>query len=275
MKPISALALTFVLALSGCGGSGPALEGETAAPMEQTIAAEETPAAQDVPAVQDIVAAEAVVAPKKAPAPKVAPPAAVTAPAPVAAPAEQPVAAPVVTYTDVTIPAGTILTVQFQDTLSSATSVVGDGFNVLLVQPVVIDGRTAAREGAMVSGTVLDVVSVKKIGGSARMDLDFTTLRLMDGRELPISAVFSGVGPASKKKDAATIGGAAAGGALLGRIIGHKKGDESGGTAIGAVVGGAVGTAIAATNKDTPVVIEQGTVVDLVLDAPVTVSIRN
>ncbi len=270
MKPIHVLALICVLALSGCSGSGTVPEGEENLAAQETVAPEEIVAAEDSASVQAPVAEEVPATQKKAVVPKAATPAPVTEP--VAAADEKP-AAPTVTYTDLTIPAGTILTVQFLDTISSATSIVGDSFNVLLINPVIIGDRTAVEEGAVVDGTVLEVVAVKKIGGSARMDLDFTTLRLNSGTVLPISAVFSGVGPVSKKKDAATIGGSAAAGALLGRIIGHKKGDESGGTAIGAVVGGAVGTAIAATNKDTPVVIEQGTVVELILDAPVTVSI--
>ncbi len=270
MKPIHILALICVLALSGCAGPGTAPEGEEQLAAQEIVAPEEIVAAEETAPVEAPAAAEKIpAAPKKAVVPKAA------TPPPTAAPADETPAAPVVTFTDLTIPAGTTLSVQFLDTISSATSVVGDRFNVLLVNPVMIGDRTAVAEGAVVEGNVLEVVSVKKIGGSARMDLDFTALRLNSGTVLPISAVFSGVGPASKKKDAATIGGSAAGGAILGRIIGHKKGDESGGTAIGAVVGGAVGTAIAANNKDTPVVIEQGTVVDLVLDAPVTVSVRN
>ena len=183
--------------------------------------------------------------------------------------------APKVTYTDVVVPANTMVAVQFLDTISSDANVAGDTFNVQVLDPVVVNGVTAIEEGSVVFGSILEVVPSKKIGAGARMNMEFTRVRLPSGKEYPLSAVFTDTAAGAKKKDAATIGGSAAGGALLGRIIGHKKGDEAGGTAIGAVVGAAVGTAIAATNENKPVVIEQGTVVQLLLDAPVTVSIQN
>ncbi len=183
--------------------------------------------------------------------------------------------APKVTYTDLTVPANSMLTVQFLDTISSDVNVAGDTFNVQVLDPVVVNGVTAIEEGSVVFGSILEVVPSKKIGKGAQMHMEFTKVRLLSGKEYPISAVFTDAAAGAKKKDAATIGGSAAGGALLGRIVGHKKGDEAGGTAIGAVVGAAVGTAIAATNENKPVVIEQGTVVQLLLDGPVTVSIRN
>ncbi len=189
--------------------------------------------------------------------------------------AEETAAVPKVTYTDYTVPAGTILTVQFLDTISSDTNVAGDNFSVQVLNPVTVDGVAIIREGAVVSGSVLEVIPAKKIGAGAQMSLDFARVQLLSGDEYPISAVFTDTAAGAKKKDAATIGGSAAAGALLGRIIGHKKGDESGGTVIGAVVGGAVGTAIAATNENKPVIIEQGTVVQLLMDSPVTVAIRN
>jgi len=182
-------------------------------------------------------------------------------------------AAPEVTYTEYTVPAETILTVEFLDTVSSDTSVAGDTFSAQVLNPVLVDGVAAIEEGAVVFGSVLEVVPSKKIGAGAQMSLEFTRVRLLSGDEYPISAMFTDVAEGAKKKDAATIGGSAAGGALLGRIVGHKKGDEAGGTAIGAVVGAAVGTAIAARNENEPATIEQGAVVDLLLEGPVTISI--
>lgn len=221
MKLWKILALVCVLALSGCGGSGTAPEGEEAAAEGDAYSA------------------------------------------------------PEVTYTDYTVPADTVLAVQFLDTISSDVNVAGDSFSVQVLDPVLVDGVAVIDQGSVVFGNVTEVVPSKKIGKGAQMNMEFTRVMLPSGEEFPISAVFSGMAEGAKKKDAATIGGSAAGGALLGRIVGHKKGDEAGGTAIGAVVGAAVGTAIAATNENEPVVIEQGTVVDLLLDAPATVSLAD
>ncbi len=192
-----------------------------------------------------------------------------------AALAEETAAAPEVTYTDYTVPAGTILTVQFLETISSDTNIAGDTFNAQVLDPVMVNGFTVIEEGSVVSGSVLEVIPAKKIGAGAQMSLEFTRVRLLSGDEYPISAMFTDASEGAKKKDAATIGGAAAGGALLGRIIGHKKDDEAGGTAIGAVVGAAVGTAIAANNENEPVVIEEGAVLDLLLEGEVTVQLQD
>lgn len=185
--------------------------------------------------------------------------------------AEEAAAAIEETYTEYTVPAGTILTVQFLEPVSSDINVAGDPFSAQVLDPVMVDGVALISAGAVVSGSVLEVIPAKKIGAGAQMSLEFTRIRLLSGDEYPISAVFTDATEGDKKKDAATIGGSAAGGALLGRIIGHKKDDEAGGTAIGAVVGAAVGTAIAAKNENEPVVIEEGAVLDLLLEGPVTV----
>jgi outer membrane lipoprotein SlyB len=98
------------------------------------------------------------------------------------------------------------------------------------------------------------------------LNLEFTSLQVASGRESPISASFHGQGESQTKKDAATIGGAAAAGAVVGRAIG--KDSES--TVLGAVVGGAIGTGIAARNRGQDVTLPEGIAVEIRLDAPFT-----
>jgi outer membrane lipoprotein SlyB len=98
------------------------------------------------------------------------------------------------------------------------------------------------------------------------MNLEFSSLKLASGAEQPISASFHGQGESQTKKDSATIGGAAAGGAVVGRVLG----DDSEDTVLGALVGGAIGTAIAARNRGEEVVLPQGLTVEIHLDAPIT-----
>ena len=125
--------------------------------------------------------------------------------------------------------------------------------------------------GSVVSGTVTQAKSLKKIGGRARVDVEFNTLELTSGRTAAIHSTFFERGKSETKKDAATIGGATAGGALLGRLI--KDDDKSKGTLIGAVVGAAAGTAIAAKTDGEEVVITSGTRVSIELLEQVTVTI--
>jgi hypothetical protein len=171
------------------------------------------------------------------------------------------------------VPAGTMLAVEFLDGVSSETSTAGDRFRARVVDDVSVDGRVAIAAGDEVVGSVLEAVPSKKIGGKATLRLAFESLETSTGDSIPVSATFVEEGRKQAGKDAATIGGATAGGALLGRIIGHQKDEDARGTTIGAVVGAAVGTAIAATNEGDPVSIASGTVVGIRLDGPAEVPV--
>ncbi|RMF75270.1 MAG: glycine zipper 2TM domain-containing protein [Acidobacteria bacterium] len=156
--------------------------------------------------------------------------------------------------------------------LSSETSQPGDGFSARIVDDVVVDGRTVIPAGSVVEGFVKEVTSTsKKIGGTARLELDFDRLVLPDGETAAVRMAFVAAGKSQAGKDAATIGGAAAGGALLGRLL--KKKDKSKGTLIGAILGGAIGAAIAANNPGDPVEIPEGTVLPVRLEDGLTVKL--
>jgi outer membrane lipoprotein SlyB len=101
--------------------------------------------------------------------------------------------------------------------------------------------------------------------------LRFTDLVLPTGATVPIEASFAQQGRSETGRDAATIGGGAAAGAILGRVIG--KGNRSKASVIGAIIGAAAGAAIASRTPGEEVVIPEGTVVSLRLDAPVEVTV--
>ena len=249
-------------------GCGPSATGDLEAVSEPASdAAVESPAgtAPLAETTEAAPASEPVAAP--ASAPKQPPKAVAQTPKP--APASAPAPVPVVET--VTVPEGTILSVVFDGELSSETSMVEDPFTVRVVSPVDVEGTAAIAEGDTISGRVVQAISTKKIGGAARLDLEFNELRLSSGTSVPFSAVFLAEGKKQTKKDAATIGGATVGGAILGRVIGHQKDEDAKGTTIGAAVGAAVGTAIAARNETDPVVLATGTIVEIRLDAPVVI----
>jgi uncharacterized protein YqgC (DUF456 family) len=93
---------------------------------------------------------------------------------------------------------------------------------------------------------------------------------LPSGSTLPLHASFLEEGKSRAGRDAATIGGSTAGGALLGRIL--SNGGR--GTILGALVGAAVGTAIASKTAGEEVVIPEGSVISLKLDQPLAVDAR-
>ncbi|MGH9361194.1 MAG: hypothetical protein ACRD2T_04700, partial [Thermoanaerobaculia bacterium] len=112
-----------------------------------------------------------------------------------------------------------------------------------------------------------DAQALRRVGGRARLAIDFTELVLPSGQSVPISASYSQIGKSETAKDAATIGGAAAGGAILGKAIEKDKR----GAVIGAIVGTAAGTAIATKTKGRQVTLPAGTSLSLSLQDSVTV----
>jgi hypothetical protein len=174
---------------------------------------------------------------------------------------------------ELTVVSGTTVAVEFEETLSSDTNRPGDRFRARVVEPVYVGDRVAIDAGSTVTGRVAEASTSRRIGGRARLGLDFDRLKLGSGDEVVIEASFHGQARSQTAKDAATIGGAAAGGALLGRIIGHHSDREARGTTVGALLGTAVGTAIAASDPGQAVTIPEGTVLRIRLDAPVTVTV--
>lgn len=199
-------------------------------------------------------------APAEEPAPLPAPPAEEPAP---------PEPAPQAVTTTVTLPAGTQLDVELTRTLASNTNAPGDAFRVRVDRDVMEDGVVAIPAGSEILGEVTDAVPLKKIGGQARLGLRFTDLVLPSGKTVPIHASFLQEGRNETGRDAATIGGAAAGGAILGRIL--NKGGRSKGSILGAIIGAAAGTAIASRTPGEEVVLPQGSVVTLRLDRSIDV----
>ena len=177
--------------------------------------------------------------------------------------------------TDLSVPSGSVLRVEFERSVSSADSRPGEQFTASVVEPVYVDGRVAIGAGATVTGRVVEVEPAKKIGGRAKLNLEFTSVKTLDGSEWPLSATFHDQAKSQTKKDAATIGGSTAGGAILGRIMGHQKGDDAEGTTIGAIVGAAVGTAIAASNTGEEVTIAAGTEVPIELLRPIRMTVTS
>ncbi len=171
----------------------------------------------------------------------------------------------------VNVPAGTVMEVELLEGLSSQTSEVGDIFRARVASDVASDGAVGIPAGSEIVGVVTEAVPLGKVGGRAKLVLKFTDLVLPNGRTVPIDASLVQQGANETRKDAATIGGAAAGGAILGRVLSKK--DRSKGTVIGAIIGAAAGAVLASRNGD-EVVIPEGTKLDLKLDDELEVRAR-
>jgi hypothetical protein len=164
-----------------------------------------------------------------------------------------------------TVPEGTTLEVQLQSALGSDSSRAGDAFAATVTKDVMVDGRRAIPSGSTVRGIVKAVTAAKRGGGSASLSLVFNSLELPDESSAPIVASFSDQTASRKKKDAAIIGGSAAGGALLGRLIGK----DTKGAVVGALAGGAAGTGVVMSKDGDQVKMPAGTVLSLRLEQSV------
>lgn len=168
----------------------------------------------------------------------------------------------------VNVPAGTVMEIELVEGLSSQTSEAGDIFRARVSSDVSSDGAVGIPAGSEIVGVVTEAVPLGKVGGRAKLGLKFTDLILPSGKAVPIDASLVQQGSNETRKDAATIGGAAAGGAILGRVLSKK--DRSRGAVIGAIIGAAAGAVLASRNGE-EVVIPGGTRLALKLDDEVEV----
>jgi hypothetical protein len=138
------------------------------------------------------------------------------------------------------VPAGAVLTLALDMPLSSKTAQVGQEFTATVVEAISVEGREVIPAGSKVKGTVTEAIAAKPGAGKAKLAMSFDELTFSDGYSTPIKGTFREVTASQKKKNAAVIGGSAAGGALLGRILGK----DTKGAVIGAIIGGGMGTAV-------------------------------
>lgn len=145
----------------------------------------------------------------------------------------------------ITIPAGTKLRVSLLDAVSSDKSRQGDRFSAVLAEPVVVGGRTVLAKGTKVHGRVVEAKESGRVKGRASIELKLTEIVRKDGKSVDISTkTYSALAPATKKRDAAIIGGGAGLGAVIGALAGGGKG-----AAVGAAVGGGAGTGTVLATK--------------------------
>ena len=170
----------------------------------------------------------------------------------------------------VTLPAGTVLRLRLNRGFGSDISRVEDPVSATLSSPVMLDGRTVLGEGSLASGYVSEATRPGKVKGRGRVAVRFTRITPAgnDAHYNMQTRSWVAVAPATKKKDALTIGAPAAGGAVVGGILGGKKG-----AGIGALAGGGAGTAVVLATRGKDVRIGRGTTLAVRLTAPLTLSV--
>jgi hypothetical protein len=167
---------------------------------------------------------------------------------------------------EVTLPAGTVLTVRLTSTVGSKTSNTGDRFNATITTPVESGGKVVLSRGAEVQGKVINAVPQGRFKGGAALSLTLQSVTVggeaYDIKTSSISRYQKGKG----KRTAALIGGGAGGGALIGGLAGGGKG-----ALIGAVLGAGAGTAGAAYTGEKEIVLPSESTLTFKLAEPLTV----
>jgi len=165
----------------------------------------------------------------------------------------------------VTIPAGTTLSVKLLSAVASNTSKVEDPVKGSLATAVMVSDATALPTGTQVLGSVVDAKASGRVKGRALVAFRFDRL-VVNHETVRIQTAAVSLEAGADTKSDVKKGGIGAGlGAVVGGIAGGGKG-----AAIGAVAGGA-GTVLATKGKE--VEVPSGTVVSVLLQDPLTVTV--
>jgi hypothetical protein len=203
------------------------------------------------------------------------PPASPEPPPPAPAPTEvatrpEPPAIPPPPPRQVTLNAGTQISVRLIDGLTTQRNNTGDTFTGSLDQPLVVDGLVIAERGARVEGRVVSADKGGKVSGVATLEVQLTRIHLSDGQAISVqSESFAKHAEQTRGTDAAKVGGGAAIGAIIGAIAGGGKG-----AAIGAGAGGGVGAGDVLLTRGKPAVLPSETRISFRLSTPVTITER-
>ncbi|HEX6738963.1 MAG TPA: TrbI/VirB10 family protein [Vicinamibacteria bacterium] len=148
-------------------------------------------------------------------------------------------AGPLQARADVRVPAGTVIPVRFQTTVSSVSSGPEDRVIATVRDNVRVGGRVAIPAGSELRGHVVSAQRSGRVKGRAAVSVDFNRLTVrgrtydIDTRQLTV------VAPDSHGRDAKVVGGGAGAGAIIGAIADGKEGAVK-----GALIGGAAGTGV-------------------------------
>jgi hypothetical protein len=173
-------------------------------------------------------------------------------------------------FRNVTVPAGTGLSVRITQTLDSGSTQPGSSFSGVLASDVIVDGTVAFPSGTHVTGHVDDAKDAGHFSGNSLLAISLTGIDRR-GEKTEISTdTFSKEGKGRGKNTAEKIGGGAAVGAILGGIFGGGKG-----AAIGAGAGGGLGAGANGVTRGEQVQIASEELVRFRLTSPIAVRVSS
>jgi hypothetical protein len=170
-------------------------------------------------------------------------------------------------------PAGTTFAISLNETLSTGTNSVGDGFTATLQEAILdSEGRTLIPAGASVRGRVTRVQKSGNITQTGVIGLAFESISY-GGKSYPLDATVIEAHPEkTTRQSTGQQAGKVAAGAAAGAVIGRVLGKDTKSTLKGAVIGAAAGTAVAMGTSDIDAVLKAGSTVRVRTDGPITVT---
>lgn len=246
---------TALLLLAACSKSAD----KSAADAQRDL--QLAPADTSAKAINDAPAAKPPESPAPAPAPK---PATAPAPKPKPKPAEP---------ATVSLGSGTQVRSEAIDTISSRHQKAGETFKTTVSSDIKNDkGQVVIPAGSTLTFEIVTLEPAEnKSQSDGKLELKVTEATIkgqsyaVNGTVVSVTHFLKGRGVTAG--DAAKVGGATAGGAVVGGLLGKGKG-----AVIGAVLGAAGGTAAAVHSADRDVVIPAGGEIVIALLGPLTVA---
>lgn len=181
----------------------------------------------------------------------------------------------------ITVPAGTKLLMRLQSGVNTKSAKPGDSVYMETSFPISIDNTMAIPPGTYVQGVIDNVKRSGRIKGRAEVQFHFTTLIFPNGYTVSVPGSVDNVPGAdngkvinkegsvqadgTKGKDAATIAGPTAEGAIIGGLARGGRG-----ALIGSGIGGAAGLAMVLLTRGNEINYPPGTPVEMVLQRPLT-----
>jgi hypothetical protein len=182
--------------------------------------------------------------------------------------AASPAAAAVDNAREITLPAGTMLSLRLDTPVASNASRIEDPVQAHLRRPVTSRGFTVLPANAPVSGIVTQAKQSGRVKGRALIAFRFQSLRAHGAQYRVATSSVVRQAAGTKRRDAAEIALPAAGGAIVGAIAGGGKG-----AAIGAAAGGGAGTGVVLATRGKEVRLGRGALVTVRLTQPLTVRV--
>ena len=183
----------------------------------------------------------------------------------------------------VSVPAGSVVPITTTREISSNSLLQGQRVDFVLGSDFYYNNQLIAAAGSTVSGTVTIVKRATYGNINGRLKIAFTQIVTTNGLEIPINGVIktndgSGLLVGGTKMDSTkeyvkdmAVGSAI--GAVSGVVFGALAGGDVGrGAALGTAVGAGGGVIKGASEKGTDVNIPANSVIDLILNQPITVN---